>query len=163
VTVTVSPADALSADAGLALNRSVGQSIAGAGADYFADGLQVGSTWTLTLRSTPQIIASGVVDGSGTVLGNAAIPAGLVAGWHSITLIGTDIFGTAVNKVVWFELNEGGVITAKQDTAPALPAAVLARTGSDVDGLVAGALALLMLGFLAVAFTRRQEKRSVAS
>jgi hypothetical protein len=155
--VSMSPPGGPSGEARLDLNRSVGQSIAGAGADYFADGLQVGSTWSLTLRSTPQIIASGIVDASGTVRGNAAIPAGLEAGWHSITLIGTNTFGTAVNKAVWFELNERGVIAAKQDTAPVLPAAVLSRTGSDIDGLLTGALALLVLGLLAVAFTRRQE------
>jgi hypothetical protein len=163
VTVTVTAASAPSADAGLALDRSVGQPIAGAGVDYFVDGLQVGSTWALTLRSTPQIIASGIVDGSGAVRGTAVIPAGLAAGWHSITMTGTDILGTAVNEVLWFELNGSGVVAAKQNTAPVLPAAVLARTGSDIGGLLTGALALLMLGLVAVAFTRRQEKGLLAS
>jgi hypothetical protein len=152
-----SPPGGLRGDVGLDLGRSVGESITGASVDYFGERLQVGSTWSLTLRSTPQIIASGIVDASGTVRGNAAIPAGLEAGWHSITLTATNILGTAVNKMVWFELDERGVIAAKQDTAPVLPAAVLSRTGSDIDGLLTGALALLVLGLVAVAFTRRQE------
>jgi uncharacterized repeat protein (TIGR02543 family) len=156
--VSVSPPSGPSSDVGLELDSGVGESISGANVNYFIEQLQVGSTWTLTLRSTPRIIASGIVDGSGIVRGSAVIPAGLEAGWHSITLVGTDSSGTAVSRAMFFELNASGIIGAVQRTAPVLPAAVLARTGSDIGGLTSGGLALVILGLLAVAFTRRGER-----
>lgn len=156
--VSVSPPSGPSSDVGLELDSGVGESIIGANVNYFIERLQVGSTWTLTLRSTPRIIASGIVDGSGNVRGSAVIPAGLEEGWHSITLVGTDSSGTAVSRAMFFELNASGVIGAVQRTAPVLPAAVLARTGSDIGGLTTGGLALVILGLLAVAFTRREAR-----
>jgi hypothetical protein len=163
VTPAVSPPGGLSSDVGLRLDGGVGDSIIGAGVDYFLDGLKVGSAWSVTLRSTPQIIASGIVDSSGIVRGTAVIPAGLEAGWHSITLVGVDTAGRSVSRELFFELSASGVISAMQRTAPALPAAVLAETGSDIGGLSTGALALLMLGLLGVGFARRQGKGLLAS
>jgi hypothetical protein len=68
--------------------------------------------------------------------------AGVVAGSYVLSVVASD--GTAsVTQVV---------------TVTVSPAAVLARTGSDIGGLSTGALALLILGLVAVAFTRRQER-----
>lgn len=134
----------------LALDRTVGQSINGAGADYAAEGLKEGTEWSLTLRSTPQVIASGTVDATGIIGGLAMIPSGLEAGWHSITLTGTDVNGNAVSKVVWFELSANGTIMAVQDNEPApepKPAEpALAHTGFAGSDLLFGALATLLAG-----------------
>jgi serralysin len=74
--------------------------------------------------------------------GVVSMGAGVVAGSYVLNVVASD--GTAsVTRVV---------------TVTVSPAAVLARTGSDIDGLLTGALALLVLGLVAVAFTRRQEK-----
>jgi hypothetical protein len=74
--------------------------------------------------------------------GVVSMGAGVVAGSYVLSVIASD--GTvSVTQVV---------------TVTVSPAAVLARTGSDIDGLLTGALALLVLGLVAVAFTRRQEK-----
>jgi serralysin len=74
--------------------------------------------------------------------GVVSMGAGVVAGSYVLSVVVSD--GTAsVTQVV---------------TVTVSPAAVLARTGSDIDGLLTGALALLVLGLVAVAFTRRQEK-----
>jgi hypothetical protein len=74
--------------------------------------------------------------------GVVSMGAGVVAGSYVLNVVVSD--GTAsVTQVV---------------TVTVSPAAVLARTGSDVGGLSTGALALLILGLVAVAFTRRQER-----
>lgn len=141
----------------LVLDRGVGQSINGANADYAAEGLKEGTDWTLTLRSTPQIIAEGVVGVTGIINGVAAIPAGLAAGWHSLTLDGTDVNGNAVSKVVWFELNADGTILAVQDAAPApAPQPELAKTGSDVAGLAGFALLFAIAGAASMVAVRRK-------
>lgn len=158
VTVEAAPV-VISAD--LSLNQPVGSNIADTDADYSAEGLMVESEWTLTLRSTPQVIGSGIVDGSGSIFGTATIPAGLEAGWHSITLTGTDVNGDAVSKVVWFELSADGTILAEQGTEPVIePAAnteeALVHTGSDIaGGLIAGGT-LLAAGLAMVVARRRQ-------
>ena len=69
--------------------------------------------------------------------------ASVVAGSYRLNVIASD--GTAsVTQVVTV-------------TVTVSPAAVLARTGSDIGGLTTGGLALVILGLLAVAFTRRRE------
>jgi len=74
--------------------------------------------------------------------GVVSMGAGVVAGSYVLNVVASD--GTAsVTQVV---------------TVTVSPAAVLARTGSDIGGLSTGALALLILGLVAVAFTRRQER-----
>jgi serralysin len=74
--------------------------------------------------------------------GVVSMGAGVVAGSYVLNVVASD--GTAsVTQVV---------------TVTVSPAAVLARTGSDIGGLSTGALALLILGLIAVAFTRRQER-----
>jgi hypothetical protein len=74
--------------------------------------------------------------------GVVSMGASVVAGSYMLNVIASD--GTAsVTQVV---------------TVTVRSAAVLARTGSDIGGLLTGALALLVLGLVAVAFTRRQEK-----
>lgn len=141
----------------LVLDRGVGQNINGANADYAAEGLKEGTEWTLTLRSTPQIIAEGVVGVTGIINGVAAIPAGLAAGWHSLTLDATDVNGNAVSKVVWFELNADGNILAVQDAAPTpAPQPELAKTGSDVAGLAGFALLLAVAGAGSMLAVRRK-------
>lgn len=150
----------------LALNTPVGGNIDGAGADYEASGLKEGTEWALTLRSTPTVIASGIATADGIIAGTALIPAGLEAGWHSITLTGTDVNGNAVNKVVWFEISANGTILAEQDTAPVTPEPVvpaepaLASTGANIAGALGGGAALLALGGLVMGFARRKEANS---
>lgn len=158
-------------DSSLSLNQPVGSNIADTGADYAAEGLQEGSEWTLTLRSTPQVISQGTVDATGVIGGTATIPAGLEAGWHSLTLTGTDVNGDPISSVVWFELSADGTILAEQTTEPTpaptptptpepTPAAAeVAYTGANVMGtlgLGAGILALGALVLSGSAFRRKE-------
>ena len=168
-TVTVEAAGPVVIDANLGLNIPVGGNINGAGADYSAEGLQDGSAWTLTLRSTPQVIASGIATASGIISGTALIPAGLEAGWHSITLTGTDVNGSPVSKVVWFEIAADGTVLAEQDAEPTPaptpePAAntegTLPHTGFAGADFLFGSLAALGSGIAILmfgAYRRREE------
>lgn len=150
-------------DASLSLNQPVGSNIADTGADYAAEGLLTDSEWNLTLRSTPQVIASGTVGIDGIIGGTATIPAGLEAGWHSITLTGTDVNGNAVSKVVWFELAADGTILAEQTTEPVTPTPTpeaskdLAYTGSAFAGIAGFALLLTVAGAGVVVAARRRK------
>jgi hypothetical protein len=74
--------------------------------------------------------------------GVVSMGAGVVAGSYVLTVVASDGTASATQVV----------------TVTVSPAAVLAETGSDIGGLSTGVLALLILGLIAVAFTRRQER-----
>lgn len=135
----------------LVLDAVVGDQSSGATATYSAEGLKTGSDWELVLRSTPQVIASGVVSDTGIIGGEAIIPDGLEAGWHSITLTGTDINDQAVESVVWFKVDAAGFITEISVAQP-----ILASTGADIQFLIASGLLALIAGAGLLTFGRRK-------
>ncbi|MDH6237737.1 hypothetical protein [Cryobacterium sp. CG_9.6] len=140
------------------LNARIGDVVAGTTVDYTATGLLPGSPWTLTERPTSQIIASGIVAPGGRLAGSAVIPAGLTAGWHSLTLAGTSAANTPVESATWFLIGTAGQLIQVSSTAPAL-----AETGTPT--LTAAPLAggLLLLGFAVtlLAARRRQSNASI--
>lgn len=161
--------------AAIELGAAVGDPVAGAPATVTATGLLPGSSWTIVLRSTPQVLARGTAPGSGALLEQVVIPEGLEPGWHSLTLTGTAQDGSALSRVLWFEVTADGVLAATSDVEPvvaaprpaAVPAAAtpavareLAATGADTAG-VGGltALGLIGLGAVAVAARRRLATR----
>lgn len=124
-----------------------------------------GSTATVTMHSTPIVLASGIVLADGTVVLNARIPAGAQAGAHRLVFEGTSMDGTPVTSTAWFTVLRNGTIGAASLTAPVayIEPAALVRTGADSataaafgGGIVAIGALLLMLG---AALRRR---RSVA-
>ena len=142
-----------STSADLGLEVAVGGVVAGSESFYVADGLLVGANWTLTVRSTPQVIASGTVPVNGAIGGLATIPSGLEAGWHSLTLVSTDYAGNSVSKVVWFEISANGTLVATSNTEPS----VLAYTGSNIALAAGGAFALLIAGAGVMLVARRRK------
>lgn len=137
----------------LSLRAQVGELVAGSSVEYSANGLDPDSAATLTLRSTPQVIASGTATTNGRVSGSAVIPAGLETGWHSLTLAATSAAGTAVDSLIWFQISSNGTLIQVSSSAPAL-----ADTGVNTLGAVPLAGGLLLLGFAAavLATHRRQ-------
>jgi hypothetical protein len=136
----------------LELLAEIGDNSEGAEAGYSAKGLLSGSTWTLTLRSTPQVLATGITPASGIISGTVVIPAGLEAGWHSLTLTGTDLNGNPISDVVWFEVDAAGIIIAEAER--------LADTGSKLNELMlglAGGIATIVMGLMLLAIRRRNE------
>ena len=152
VTFVVTPTDT---ELDLALDLSTGQQIAGASSNYEATGLQPGSAWELILRSTPQLLASGTTDPSGSTFGSVVIPPGLEPGWHSLTLTGTSLTGQPVSKVVWFQISSNGSLLA---TAASAPVPSLANTGRNITGgLITGSF-MMISGLLMMATTIRMRR-----
>lgn len=148
----------------LALSAAVGELVAGKDVGYSADGLQVDATFTLTARSTPQVIAEGTVPVSGSISGVATIPVGLEAGWHTITLDSTDNTGAALTQVVYFEIGTAGQLVSFNYTGiPTAPAAELelATTGFAGSNGALGALALTLVG--AVLFGAALRRRNTTA
>lgn len=139
-----------SASATVDLSATLGQSVFGAAAPFSASGLQVGSTYDITVRSTPQVIAQGTVPAGGTITGSATIPAGLPSGWHTITFTTTAADGSETKDVVWFKIDASGHLLSKSDTEPA----ELALTAAPPVQYWFWALLLLALGIAAFIYGR---------
>ncbi|MGK0715845.1 hypothetical protein ACR5KS_07230 [Leucobacter sp. W1153] len=152
------------------LQANIGDIIAGTGVEYSAVGLLPDSNWSQTVRSTPQILASGVVGNTGTISGVGMIPSGLEAGWHTLTLEGVNYLNQEVQNVVWFELDSNGVLLSIRSSAPVAPvtpvapstpaATGLAQTGASDAGMGATTLGLFaLLGLGAAVFAAGRLRR----
>ncbi|AWB90148.1 cadherin-like beta sandwich domain-containing protein [Homoserinimonas hongtaonis] len=145
-------------DVDIALGFTAGDAAAGAPFTINGANLLPGSAATVTMHSTPVVLARGTVLADGTIVLSARIPAGAGAGAHRLVFEGTAVDGTAVTSTAWFTVLANGRIGAVSLTGPvayAEPAAVRALpvTGADAAapaivgtaGVAFGAL-LLMLG-----------------
>lgn len=135
------------------LEATAGQKVAGSSAELRAWGLAPGAAYTIVLRSTPQLLASGTVEADGTLIRSVTLPTGLEPGWHSLTLTATLLDGSPLVEVLWFEITAAGTLVQVSDTAPVptaarstAPAGRLAATGSDVSHLIALVGMLLVTG-----------------
>lgn len=140
-------------DLGLELQFDAGTSIEDASSTITAEGLQVGSTYTLTMYSTPRVLYTGTVDGSGGFSWVVSLPADTPDGAHRLVLTGIAADGTPMSATAWFSLRSGR-ITAISYTGPV---GGLAATGADpASGMIAaGLLVLVGAGALTVARRRR--------
>lgn len=133
----------------LTLDVAVGNAVSNAPVDYATTGMQPGASWNLVLRSTPQTLASGNIGSLGAIAGSTAIPAGLSAGWHSLTLSGTSLNGGLVSTAIWFEVSPSGTLLASQTTEPpedSITPAGLPKTGFEVVNVLVVALNLVLIG-----------------
>jgi hypothetical protein len=137
----------------ISLNAAIGAPIAGSTATIIVEGLQVDAAWSATLRSTPIVIGTGVVNGAGRIAATVTIPAGLEAGTHSITVLSTAADGSAFSTVVYFTLSASGTLLAISTSA-----AELAATGQDLAPslFVAGGLLLAGAAFASITAVRRR-------
>lgn len=141
----------------LSLNLDVasGDQVANSAVDYGASGLQSNSSWTLVVRSSPQTIAAGTFTNS-LVAGTAQLPAGLTAGWHSITLTGISPNGSILSHSVWFEVSSSGTMIQTSGSDPVASISnptSLAQTGVNT-GLLWLGVYLVLAGSAFVAFKR---------
>jgi hypothetical protein len=86
------------------------------------------------------------------------IPAGLEAGWHSITLTSTWYTGVAFSKVLWFQVDANGKLVAISNTAPEDDRLAFTGSNGDPSGAVAIAGAMFVLGTVLVVSRRRKAK-----
>ncbi|MEO5533870.1 MAG: hypothetical protein ABIR17_01905 [Pseudolysinimonas sp.] len=139
------------------LDAEIGDIVAGTEVNVNGTGLADPSTWDIVVHSTPQLIGSGSAGAGGTIATAATIPAGLEAGWHSVTFTGTWFDATAATAVLWFQLDSAGRLIATSRIQPV--ASGLAATGSvqqPSDGLLG--LLLLVAGLAMVASQRRTRR-----
>jgi hypothetical protein len=142
----------------------VGDPVAGGSTEFTSTGLEPSSPWELVVRSTPRVLASGTAGAAGTIMGNAVIPPGLEAGWHSLTLSGRNYLGHQASSTTWFEINAAGELIGASGIDPSLASAAernrLAQTGLATREIALLAFALMTLGFV---LTRRRRTQSSAA
>lgn len=136
----------------------VGDPVAGGSAEFSSTGLEPSSPWDLIVRSTPRVLSSGTSGAAGTILGNAVIPTGLEAGWHSLTLSGRNYLGYQVSSTTWFEINASGELMGASSIDPkTLEQNRLAQTGQATREIALLAFALMAVGFV---LTRRRTRQT---
>ena len=146
IKITV-PAETITPVIDLELELILDQSIQGGGLSVPVEGagLLPGADYTVTLRSNPVVIGTGIVDENGGFAASYPIPANTPDGGHSVTVDSLDTEGNPVSAVGYFNL-EGGIVSGISDTTPfttALPA-----TGNSAMPLVIVASGLVLAGGL---------------
>jgi hypothetical protein len=149
--ITVTPA---AGNSSVTLGLAAGSPVVGAPINVVMSGLKPGAAFSVTVRSTPVIVGSGTVAIDGVLAQTYAIPAGLAAGRHSVTLSSTLADGSVVNAVLWFTVSATGTLVSVSLTAPQL-----AATGAEAAPavIVAGSLLLLGAAFAGASVYRRRQ------
>jgi hypothetical protein len=138
----------------LDLGVSLGDAVADATVEIAAEGLLVGSEYTVVVRSTPTTIALGNASSTGTVSDSSGrMPSGLAAGPHTVTFTGRDADGNAVSRVAYLTVSDTGTVSYLSYAAA--ESLALAETGFEVAPFGAAALLLLAAGVVLVSRRRR--------
>jgi titin len=111
-------------------------------------GYQPGSTVTVLIYSSPQILTTVVADASGDFTVTVTVPAGLTAGQHTLVASGVDSSGNPRFTTLAVTVSTSGVATV------AIPK--LAATGADVTAPLLGGLAALAVGGGLIVVSRRR-------
>jgi LPXTG-motif cell wall-anchored protein len=111
-------------------------------------GYAPGSTVSVVIYSTPQVLTTVVADASGNFTVEVTIPAGLAAGNHTLVASGVD--GSGVLRYVTLPVTVSATGTA------AVSGAKLANTGADVTVPALGGIATLGLGAGLIVLSRRR-------
>jgi hypothetical protein len=151
VTIAASNGGGSSASANLTLNASTGQLVAGSTVAVVASGLQPTAPYSVVVQSTPQTIGSGNAT-AGAVNTSVTLPAGLEAGWHTLTFTSTAANGSAVSSVTYFKVSASGTLLATSSTIPT----ELANTGFDALPYLATGAMLTLAGATILLFARRR-------
>lgn len=130
----------------LEMSAQVGASLAGTRLTFSGVGLQDGASYSVVVRSTPKTLASGTAV-EGSVNGSATIPAGLGAGWHTLTFSSTAANGSEAKRVMYFEVSASGILLEKTTVMPA----ELAITGApEVTHLGIVSTVVMLTGLLLI-------------
>ncbi|RZU66782.1 cadherin-like protein [Microterricola gilva] len=117
-TVVVTREAAPSPSVTFALGFVAGDSAADAPLSVGGTNLRPGSTATITMHSTPVVLATGTVKADGTITLTARIPANAESGAHRLVFDGTAMDGTALSTTAWFTVLRDGTIGAVSTTDP---------------------------------------------
>ena len=128
----------------LVLEFAAGATIEDASTTISAGGLQVGSTYTLTMYSTPRVLYTGTIDASGAFTHVVTLPADTPVGAHRLELTGVAPDGTVMTASAWFTLLPNGTIGAISYTGPLSFTLAAALASAGVDPLAPLSAALLL-------------------
>lgn len=142
------------AAASMDMAASVGMYIAGTALTFNASGLQTTAAYDVVVRSTPQTLARGNAVG-GSVSSTAIIPAGLEAGWHTVTFTSTAADGTKVTDSIYFKLSASGILLSESKVMPT----ELALTGSNLTPIVISGNVIILLGVALMAFSLHRRRK----
>lgn len=138
----------------LTLNFAAGTALSEASSEISAEGLKVGSDYTLTMHSTPVVLHTGIIDPTGGFTMTVALPANTPVGAHRLVLTGIAPDGTVLSVEAWFTLLANGTIGAISYTGPIS----LAESGTETTASIAIGSGLLALGGLALILARRRRR-----
>lgn len=156
VTATFSGTVAAASAIDLTLNFTASSALSDASSTISADGLKIGSRYTLTMHSTPVVLYTGIIGPTGGFTWTVALPADTPAGAHRLVLSGTAPDGSTMTAQAWFTLLPNGTIGAISYTGPL----TLANTGAEgAPAIVAGA-SLLAVGIALAALGGRRRKKA---
>ena len=132
-------------------------------------GFEPGEQVTITLHSAPQLLATVVADGSGSVSHTFAVPQ-VDAGAHSVVLAGLASGRTASaplsvladDPAPGTQPGPASGPAAESEPGATGPATPLARTGADAAGLALIGALLLLVGAAAAWAARRRTGRGIA-
>jgi len=147
-------------DLGLRLNFAPDTRIEDATTLIEAEGLKVGSEYTLTMHSTPVRLHTGTIGASGGFNHVVSLPPDTPAGAHMLVLSGIAPDDSVLTARAWFVLLPNGRIGAISYSGP-LSAGGLASTGTEPGMALGAATALLVLGAVAAARGRRKPEPGV--
>jgi len=141
----------------------VGEPADGSEVTFTGVDLEPGSTWTVTLHSTPVVLDSGTIGLDGLLNVTVTLPAGIDPGAHRVALVITPPAGAAITSTIWFTVLGDGTVGAISLLGPVLPAA-LSVTGVDAESTlawIAAALLALLVGLALIVWRRRAESSLV--
>jgi hypothetical protein len=157
-TATISGVVAAAPSTELTLDFAVGDLAAGSPFGFDIAGAGDAVPYSVTVNSTPVVVASGTTSALGAASGTAVIPS-IGAGAHSIVLLTYASDGTARTVTVWFTVLRNGTIGAISLLGPlAYSEAALAGTGVDPALPVGAAALLLFLGVVALRVRKRLQQ-----
>jgi hypothetical protein len=116
--------------------------------EVLADGFDPDEDVTVTLASTPTLLATVTADQSGAVTYTFVVPDDIESGDHTLTLLGAD---SATERVFAFAID---------DSTPTSVGGVLAQTGVEFAVLIGLGLALLVAGVVFVVASRARRPRT---
>ena len=135
----------------LVLDVTPGAQLADAASTISANGLKIGSEYTLTMHSTPVVLYRGIIGPTGGFAWTVALPANTPVGAHRLVLSGVAPDGSTMTAEAWFTLLANGTIGAISYTGPL----ALADTGAEATPAVVAGGSLLAIGVLLTVFGGR--------
>ncbi|MFM6981625.1 MAG: Ig domain-containing protein [Microbacteriaceae bacterium] len=115
---TTEPAAESPADTTIEFDIPIGIDVVGAPVVIHSSGLAPGAPFTITVRSTPQVVGAGSVNDLGEIGTTIGIPGNLEPGWHSITVDSTSVTGEPSTEVIYFEITESQILESISSTPP---------------------------------------------